>query len=54
MYLKMHCLTDPGDLLLKAFTPREYCVLAEPLSLSLLVLISVSIVLEPFVSSLNT
>lgn len=56
MYLKTYCLselTDPGGLLLKAVVPRGYCVLAESLSLSWLLLLSVTIVSEPFVSPLN-
>lgn len=55
MYLK-HCLSelsDPGGLLLKALVPKGYSGLAESLSLSLLLLLSVTIVLEPFVSSVN-
>lgn len=56
MYLKIYCLselTDPGGLLLKALVPRGYCVLVESLSLSLFLLLSLTTVLEPFVSSLN-
>lgn len=56
VYLKIYCLselTDPDGLLLKAVVPRGYCVLAESLSLSLLLLLSVTVILEPFVSSLN-